>query len=153
MTSPPATATRGGAFLALAVAEALALGLPDPDYITMSPDLAGSTTTSAAGFQFNDLHGQAPLPAMQAWADRFGVTIDTSPGKHGTTWHQFDFTHAGIRIHAYADIKDPAACAVPGCGHPRDSHWEHSEPGGPRTGCGYLGCKCTACAAGAGGTR
>jgi hypothetical protein len=48
----------------------------------------------------------------------------------------------------HADPADPAACAAPGCGHPRDSHWEHSEPGGPRTGCGYLGCKCTAYAAG-----
>jgi hypothetical protein len=108
--TPAATATRGGAFLALALAEALTLGLPDPDYITMNPPLAGSTTTSAAGFQFNDLHGQDPLPAMQAWADRFGVTVDTSTSTSdpGTTWHQFDFTHAGVRIHAYAAIKDAA---------------------------------------------
>jgi len=111
MTSPPATATRGGAFLALAVAEALTLGLPDPDYITMHPAFAGSTTTSAAGFQFNAVHGQAPLPAMRTWASHFGATIDTSPGDPGTTWHTFDFTHAGIRIHAYAHVKDATGLA------------------------------------------
>lgn len=38
-------------------------------------------------------------------------------------------------------------CADDGCGHRKGSHWEHAEPGGPRTGCGYLGCACTAYAA------
>lgn len=122
MNAPTATATRGAAFLALALADALGLGLPDPDYITMNPDLAGSTTTSAADFQFNDLHGQDPLPAMQAWADRFGVTVGTRPGTGdpGITWHEFDFTHAGVRIHAYASIaaaqdedEDDGGCVAP----------------------------------------
>jgi hypothetical protein len=161
LNAPPATATRGAAFLALALAEALTLGLPDPDYITMHPSFAGSTTAIPADFQFNDLHGQDPAQAMRAWADRFGATVDTRPGDPGTTWHEFEFTHAGIRIHAYANIKDaagdaphcahcgqmqnrdaheaPAPCA---CGHPRDSHWEHAEPEGPRQGCAVLGCKC-----------
>ena len=45
-------------------------------------------------------------------------------------------------LHGHAIHEVPAACAVPGCGHARDSHWEHGEPQGPRTGCSALGCKC-----------
>ena len=123
MNAPPA-AKADGASLALALAGTLSLGLPGPDYITMHPDLAGSTTSSAAGFQFNALHGQDPLPAMHAWAARFGVTVDVSAGSGdpATTWYQFDFTHAGVRIHAYAEIADGApaidseAWKCAGCG-------------------------------------
>jgi hypothetical protein len=123
LNAPPA-AKRDGASLALALAGTLSLGLPDPDYITMHPDLAGSTTSSAAGFQFNDRHGQDPLPAMHAWASRFGVTVDVSPvaANPAATWHQFDFTHAGVRIHAYAEIAaaapaiDSEAWKCAGCG-------------------------------------
>lgn len=39
------------------------------------------------------------------------------------------------------------ACSVDGCGHRKGSHREHAEPEGPRTGCVFLGCPCTAYAA------
>jgi hypothetical protein len=132
VNAPPGTATREGAFLALALADALSLGLPDPAYITMHPSFARRSATTAVGFQFSDVFGRDPLPDLRAWASHFGVTGDPSK-----TWRAFDFTHAGVRIHAYANITVPCAC-----GHPGDSHWEIGEPQGTRAGCGIAGCKC-----------
>lgn len=45
----------------------------------------------------------------------------------------------------HGQIGGMAAAARPcECGHPAGSHWEASEPGGDRRGCGVLGCECEA---------
>lgn len=46
-----------------------------------------------------------------------------------------------IRIFYEAGYEAGRPCA---CGHERRSHWELAEPGGPRKGCGVLGCGCGA---------
>lgn len=136
MTAPAAAAgTREGAFLALTVADALKLGLPDPDYITVSPCFARSTTTSAVSFQFNDRDGQEPLPRMQAWAARFGAAIRVETDDPSKTWHKFEFTHAGVLFDAYAAIDVPTcadvaehtrvACALPPGHDGRHSNGRH----------------------------
>lgn len=150
MNAPPATARGGAASLALALADALSLGLPGPDYITMHPHLAGSATATAIDFQFNGRHGQEPLAAMHAWASRFGVTVDASAGSAdpAVTWHEFDFTHAGIRIHAYAQIAgDEPLPDCARCGHPEAGHRRAGQPSAPGGMCLYAGCECDAYAA------
>jgi hypothetical protein len=122
VNAPPA-AKADGASLALALADALSLGLPDPGYITMHPSLAGSTTSSAIDFQFNGYRGRDPLPDLRAWAGRFGATIRVEtyddPSK---AWHKFEFTHAGAMFGAYASVAaaspaiDSEAWKCAGCG-------------------------------------
>lgn len=100
MNTPPGD----GAALARVLAGALSLGLPGPDSITISPHV---TAVSAIDFQFNANYGQDPLPALTAWAARFGVTVDVSADSKdpASTWHEFNFTHRGVLFHAYAKIK------------------------------------------------
>ena len=56
MTAVPAeTGSRPAArALALALVQVLALGLPDPDYITISPWAADSPSVSSIDFQFSE---------------------------------------------------------------------------------------------------
>ena len=105
MNAPPATATRDAAFLALVLADALKLGLPDPDYITMSVG-GRSAHVSAIDFQFNHRNGQDPLPRLHAWAERFGADVRVSADSEDprSTWHKFSFTHSGVLFGAYAEI-------------------------------------------------
>ena len=74
MTAVPAeTGSRLAArALALSLVQALALGLPDPDYITISPWAADIPSLSMIDFQFSE--GDS-LSAVQDWADRFDVTV------------------------------------------------------------------------------
>lgn len=100
MNTPPGD----GAALARVLAGALSLGLPGPDSITISPHV---TAVSAIDFQFNANYGQDPLPALTAWAARFGVTVDVSADSKdpASTWHEFNFTHGGVMFHAYAKVR------------------------------------------------
>lgn len=96
-----------GAALARVLADALSLGLPGPDSITISPHV---TAVSVIDFQFNANYGQDPVPALNAWAARFGVTVDVSADSKdpASTWHEFNFTHAGVMFHAYAKVRAAA---------------------------------------------
>ena len=58
--------------LALALVQVLALGLPGPGYITISPWAADSPYVSLIDFQFD---GDGEVAAVQAWADWFGVSV------------------------------------------------------------------------------
>lgn len=126
MNAPPAASARDAAFLALVLADALKLGLPDPDYITLSPWLADSTSTPAVGFQFNDRNGRDPLPRLRAWARRFGADVSAKPRPSGT-WHEADFTHSGVLFHCYAEIAGAPAGDDPcgACGQPLAAHARH----------------------------
>jgi hypothetical protein len=107
MTTQTATATRDAASLVRVLADALGLGLPAPDYITVHPSYVDSATVSAIDFQFNARHGREPLPALYAWADRLGVSVDVNPDSKNPSniWHEFEFTHSGVLFKAYACVE------------------------------------------------
>lgn len=93
--------------------------------------------------------GEFPVYLNPGWRDGppFGV-IDLGPEANGgyPTLHIQSDEDADRLIRALVRVKELRAALTPpcGCGHPKDSHWEYSEPDGPRRGCGYLGCTCTA---------
>ena len=104
MTATAATETRDAASLALALFDALRLGLPAPDYMGVWPGFAGSAVTSAISFQFN---ARDKLDALAAWADRFGVSVRVAPGRRAgaSAFHQISFTHCGVLFDAYVEVK------------------------------------------------
>ena len=105
MTAVPAeTGSRPAArALALALVQALALGLPDPDYITISPWAADSPSVSSTDFLFSE--GDS-LSAVQDWADRFGVTVTRQPDSKDPArcWVSAEFTYLDVRFQVYADV-------------------------------------------------
>lgn len=105
MTAVPAeTGSRPAArALALALVQVLALGLPDPDYITISPRTADSPSVSSTDFQFSE---NDSLSAVQNWADRFDVTVTRQPDRKDPArcWVSAEFTYLDVRFHVYAAV-------------------------------------------------
>ena len=95
MTTAPVTETASpvAADLALALAAVLGLGLPDPRYISVHPRFA------AISLQFD---GPDEVADLTAWADSFGVPVDTDTSNPAKTWRTADFTRSGVSFHAYA---------------------------------------------------
>jgi hypothetical protein len=87
--------------LALALVQVLALGLPDPGYITVSPWAADSPYVSSIDFQFD---GDGEAAAVQDWADRFGVTVTCRPDSKDPArcWVSAEFTYLDVRFKVYA---------------------------------------------------
>jgi len=102
MSTTTADTRSAARVLALALVQALALGLPDPGYITVSPWAADSPYVSTIDFQFDD-DGE---PAVQAWADRFGAPVDRRPDSkdRARCWVSAEFTHLDVRFKVYAHI-------------------------------------------------
>jgi hypothetical protein len=105
MTAVPAeTASRPAArVLALALVQVLALGLPDPDYITISPQAAGTPSVSSIDLLFSE---GDPLSAVQDWADRFGVTVTRQPDRKDPArcWVSAEFTYLGMVFEVFAHV-------------------------------------------------
>jgi hypothetical protein len=102
MTTVPAeTGSRSAArVLALALVQVLALGLPDPGYITVSPWAADSPYVSSIDLQFD---GDGEAAAVEAWADRFDVSAIRTDGKPGRCWVSAEFTYLDVVFKVYAE--------------------------------------------------
>ena len=85
--------------VALALAEVLGFDLPVPCLVSVTPWLLGKTHTASVNLQFS---GPDQLDALQAWAARFGVTVEMpEPDKRFAYVH---FAHSGIRFECYAQL-------------------------------------------------
>ena len=104
MDSLTKTASPVAAVLALALAEVLGLGLPEPRYASIHPWAADSAYTSAVDLAFT---GPERFTEMDAWAARFGVPV--IPPKPGLHYARAEFTHSGVRFEAAADTRPEQA--------------------------------------------
>lgn len=102
MTTTTADTGSDARALALALVQVLALGLPAPGYITVSPNAAHCKYVSAIDFQFN---GDGEAAAVQAWADRFGVpAIRREDSKNcARCWVSAEFTYLDVVFKVYAE--------------------------------------------------
>jgi hypothetical protein len=86
--------------LALALVQVLALGLPGPGYISVSPWAAHIRSIPSIDFQFD---GDGEVTAVQEWADRFGVPVDRRDAEPGRCWISAEFTYLNVRFKVYAE--------------------------------------------------
>lgn len=86
--------------LALALVQVLALGLPGPGYISVSPWAAHIQSLTSIDLQFD---GDGEVAAVQAWADRFGVPVDRRAAEPGRCWISAEFTYLDVRFKVYAE--------------------------------------------------
>lgn len=105
MDSLTKTASPVAAALALALAEVLGLGLPEPRSVTIYPWAADSAYASAVDLSFT---GPSRFSEMDAWASRFGVPV-VPPRRPELHYARAEFTHSGVRFEAYADTRPEAA--------------------------------------------
>jgi hypothetical protein len=95
MTATAATKASDAASLAVVLAAALALGLPDPRYLSVIP----GSRYEPFRFQFAD------RPALRAWAEHFGSEVRTSPapedGDPGRVHVTSGFTYCGVGFLLY----------------------------------------------------
>lgn len=82
---------------ALALAEVLALDLPESCLVTVSPWAVNHPCTTAVGLQFGE------SGALHAWAAHFGVAVEM-PGSDRRFAYVY-FTHSGVRFECYADTR------------------------------------------------
>ena len=105
MTAVPAeTGSRLAArALALALVQVLALGLPDPDHITIWPCVADNPSVSMIDFQFSE--GDS-LSAVQDWAGWFGMSVTRQPDSKDPArcWVSAEFTYLDVPFKAYANV-------------------------------------------------
>ena len=89
--------------LALALVQALALGLPDPDYITISPWAADIPSLSMIDFQFSE--GDS-LSDVQAWAGWSGMSVTHEPDSRDSArcWVSAEFTYLAVPFKVYANV-------------------------------------------------
>lgn len=96
------------AALAVVLAEVLSLGLPDPNYITISPGL-GSDGVPAVNLQFSRVPDARR--ALEAWAGHFGGTVRTRPAPTDTDPREmfcdFRFAVSGVLLQAYGYFTGP----------------------------------------------
>jgi hypothetical protein len=88
---------------ALALVQVLALGLPGPGYISISPWVPYSSCIAMIDFQFD---GDGEVAAVQAWADRFGVPVTRRDAEPGRCWISAEFTYLDVRFKVYAETAD-----------------------------------------------
>lgn len=101
-TTTPDTCT-DARVLALALVQVLALGLPGPGYISISPWALRIASICAVDFQFD---GDGEVAAVQAWADRFGVPVTRRAAEPGRCWVSAEFTYLDVRFKVYAETAD-----------------------------------------------
>ena len=89
--------------LALALVQVLALGLPGPGYISVSPWAVHVRSISSVSFQFD---GDGEVAAVQEWADRFGVPVTRRDAEPGRYWVSAEFTYLDVRFMVYAETAD-----------------------------------------------
>lgn len=102
-TTPAETGSRSPArVLALSLVQVLALGLPDPGHITVSPWAADSPYVSSIDFQFD----ADEAAAVQAWADWSGVPVTRRrrSGDPARCWVSAEFTYLDVRFKVYACV-------------------------------------------------
>ena len=89
--------------LALALVQVLALGLPDPDHITIWPCVADNPYVSLIDFQFSE--GGA-LSDVQAWAGWSGMSVTHEPDSRDSArcWVSAEFTYLDVPFKAYANV-------------------------------------------------
>jgi hypothetical protein len=87
-----------GVLLAQVLAKVLAVSLPQPRYITMSP----SGTYRNVGLQFGPDAGD-PLEVIGAWADWYGSEVTVQPGEIRA---QTSFRYEGVTFDVYAYVPD-----------------------------------------------
>jgi hypothetical protein len=104
MDSLTQTASPVAAALALALADVLGLGLPEPSHVTIWPWAADSAYTSAVDLWFT---GPERFTEMDAWAARFGVPVISK--EPGVRCARAEFTHSGVRFEANASTRPEQA--------------------------------------------
>ena len=102
MTTTTADTCTDARVRALALVQVLALGLPDPDHITIWPCVAGNPYVSLIDFQFD---GDGEVAAVQDWADRFGVPVDRRDAEPGRCWVSAEFSYLDVRFRVYAETE------------------------------------------------
>ena len=89
--------------LALALVQVLALGLPDPDHITIWPCVADNPYVSLIDFQFSE--GGA-LSDVEAWAGWSGMSVTHEPDSRDSArcWVSAEFTYLDVPFKVYANV-------------------------------------------------
>jgi len=100
MTTTTADTCTDARIRALALVQILALGLPGPGYISLSPWVPYSSSIAMIDFQFD---GDGEVTDVQAWADRFGVPVDRRAAEPGRCWISAEFTYLDVRFKVYAE--------------------------------------------------
>jgi len=103
MTTTTADTCTDARVRALSLVQILALGLPGPGYISISPWVPSSSGISMIDFQFD---GPAEVADVQAWADRFGVPVTRRDAEPGRCWISAEFTYLDVRFKVYAETAD-----------------------------------------------
>ncbi len=99
-TTAPAVESPTAASVALALADLLSLGLPDPCHVSVWP---WAVHVASADVWFD---GPDRLSALRAWAAHFGVTVDRADPD--SRFARATFTRSGIRFECYADLAESA---------------------------------------------
>ena len=114
VTVIPAPAPLDAAAVATAAAQALidarAHGIPQPDYVYLSPGPGPS-----AGLQFSGTRPDAAWDALRGWA-RYrsaAITATEDPGRPGTYHARVKWDHDGIAFEASARITTPPPATAP----------------------------------------
>jgi len=100
MTSTTADTCTAARVRALSLVQVLALGLPGPGFISLSPWVSSSSGIAMIDFQFD---GDGEVAAVQAWADRFGVPVIRRDAEPGRCWISAEFTYLDVRFKVYAE--------------------------------------------------
>jgi hypothetical protein len=90
--------------LALALVQVLALGLPDPDHITIWPCVAGNPYVSLIDRRV-PASGRA-LSGVEAWAGWSGMSVAHEPDSRDSArcWVSAEFTYLAVPFKAYANV-------------------------------------------------